>query len=180
MRQMQRDEERAFQFQLQLVNSQTEAAERARENQTREPSVEETLLQVVNLTQELMDKLKDVCPICLESFVVGEIGVTCPKCNRLHHKEGMLKNVKLRNTCPSCRHIVLKDNVDLNINVPLANNYLSPVPRIFRSHPLLLDLYITIRFNTMLKILFLMVAVLLLCLLWSLNFVYVNFSRVFA
>ena len=79
------------------MNAQTEAAERARESQTREPSVEETLLQMVNLTQELMDKLKNVCPICLESSVVGEIGVRCPKCNRLHHKEGMLKNVKLRN-----------------------------------------------------------------------------------
>ena len=93
----------------------------------REPTIDETILSMVEVTQQHLDEEKESCSICLEEYTVGEACLMCPQCQGIQHTHCMLRSLKSHNTCPLCRLHVIKNNVNLNMRNDFVPILLAPL-----------------------------------------------------
>ncbi|PON91813.1 43kDa postsynaptic protein [Trema orientale] len=68
-------------------------------------------LRAIKASEELLDSKSSVCSVCRDRFKKGAELRVLP-CKHVYHKDCILRWLKVRNTCPECRHELPTEYVD--------------------------------------------------------------------
>jgi len=75
----------------------------------------ELKMNVAESDSETPDDVLVLCAICIENIEINEWYKELPKCEHFFHADCIDRWLRMRATCPVCRHIVLNEDTERNI-----------------------------------------------------------------